>query len=135
MSSLSKRDRNSKVLRLKCAIALSLPTQRAPLTAPAAAQLAHSQTSLDDAIAQTRERAKERLHTAQELALLRHSLADELAYLSEELVSSLSAPEEGPTLLEDLEALHRSLKELESVKGYVQVIERALQLRCVVYPF
>ena len=86
-------------------------------------------------IAQTRDRAKERLHTAQELALLRHSLADELTYLSEELVSSLSAPEEGPTLLEDLEALHRSLKELESVKGYVQVIERALQLRCVVRTF
>ena len=67
--------------------------------------------------------------------MLLHSLADELAYLSEELVSSLSAPEEGPTLLEDLEALHRSLKELESVKGYVQVIERALQFRCVVCPF
>ena len=33
--------------------------------------------------------------------------------------------------LEDLEALHRSLKELESVKGYVQVVERAMQLRCV----
>ena len=82
-------------------------------------------------IAQTRERAASQLHTAQGLALLRHSLADELAFLSDELVSSLAGPEEGPTLLEDLESLHRSLKELESVKGYVQVVERALKLRCV----
>ena len=83
-------------------------------------------------IAQTREQASAQLHTAQELALLLHSLADEFAYLSDELVSSLSGPDEGPTLLEDLEALHRSLKELESVKGYVQVIERALRLGCVI---
>ena len=79
----------------------------------------------------TRERAAEQRHTAQELALLRHALADELAALSGELVSSLGGPEHSPTLLEDVEALHRSLKELESVKGYVQVVERAMQLRCV----
>ncbi len=99
--------------------------------APVAAQLAHSQSNVDAVIARTREKATEHLHTAQELSLLRHSLADELSFLSGELVSSLSGPEEGPTLLEDLEALHRSLKELESVKGYVQVIEHALKLRCV----
>ena len=34
-----------------------------------------------------------------------------------------------PSLLEEIETLHRNLKELESVKGYVQVIHRALQLR------
>lgn len=62
---------------------------------------------------------------------MRHSLADELSYLSQELVSSLSGSEGKPTLLEDLETLHRSLKELESVKGYVQVIEHALKLRYV----
>lgn len=33
------------------------------------------------------------------------------------------------TLLEDLETMHRSLKELESVKSYVQVIQHALSLR------
>ncbi|KAJ7823548.1 TIP-1 family-domain-containing protein [Mycena olivaceomarginata] len=33
------------------------------------------------------------------------------------------------TLLEDIETLHRNLKELQSVKGYVQVIEHALKLR------
>lgn len=99
--------------------------------APVAAQLAHSQSNVDAVIAQTRQKSTEQLHTAQELSLLRHSLSDELSFLSGELVSSLSGPEEGPTLLEDLEALHRSLKELESVKGYVQVIEHALKLRYV----
>lgn len=72
---------------------------------------------------------EEHLHTAQELSLLRHSLADELSFLSQELVSTLSGPEGEPTLLEDIEALHRNLKELQSVKGYIQVIEHALQLR------
>ncbi|KAI0359047.1 hypothetical protein OH77DRAFT_1420580 [Trametes cingulata] len=91
-------------------------------------KLAHSQASVDAAIASTRSAASAHLHTAQELSLLRHSLADELSYLSGELVSSLGGPEGAPTLLEDVEALHRSLKELESVKGYVQVVERALKL-------
>lgn len=71
---------------------------------------------------------QEHLHTAQELSLLRHSLADELSFLSQELVSSLSGPEGHPTLLEDIETLHRSLKELQSVKGYVQVVGQALQI-------
>ncbi|KAH9912248.1 RINT-1 family protein [Epithele typhae] len=95
-------------------------------------KLAHSQACTEAVIAQTREQASAQLHTAQELALLRHSLADELTFLSGELVSDLSQREhgdvEGPTLLEDLEALHRSLKELESVKGYVQVVEHAMKL-------
>ena len=38
--------------------------------------------------------------------------------------------EEGrPTLLEDIETLHRDLTGLENVKGYVQIIEHALKLR------
>jgi len=57
-------------------------------------------------------------------------LADELSYLSQELVSSMSDSERRPTLLEDIETLHRSLKELQSVKAYVQVISHALALRC-----
>ena len=42
----------------------------------------------------------------------------------------MSGPDRRPTLLEDLETLQRNLKELESVKSYVQVIHRALSLRC-----
>lgn len=41
----------------------------------------------------------------------------------------MSESQAGPTLLEDVETLHRSLKELESVKGYVQIIENALKMR------
>jgi hypothetical protein len=41
----------------------------------------------------------------------------------------MSGPDRQPTLLEELETLQRNLKELESVKSYVQVIHRALYLR------
>jgi hypothetical protein len=71
-----------------------------------------------------------RLHSAQELSLLGHSLVDELSSLFAQLLSDHSQPDEPPTLLEDLEAMHRSLREQESIKAYVQVIHRALQLRC-----
>ncbi|PCH33328.1 hypothetical protein WOLCODRAFT_111625 [Wolfiporia cocos MD-104 SS10] len=93
-------------------------------------QLAQSRAAADALIAQTRQSAQAQLHTAQELSLLRHSLSDEVSYLSQQLVSSFSESTEtvGPTLLEDLETLHRSLKELESVKAYVRVVQRALQL-------
>lgn len=43
----------------------------------------------------------------------------------------MGGPEQRSTLLEDLETMHRNLKELESVKAYVQVIHRALRLRYV----
>src|SRR5437588_4741956 len=72
-----------------------------------------------------------RLHAAQELSLLGHSLDDELASLFGQLRSDHSQPDEPPTLLEELEVMHRSLREQESVKAYVQVIHRALLLRCV----
>ena len=71
-----------------------------------------------------------RLHSAQELSLLGHSLADELSSLFGQLLSDHSHQGESPTLLEDLEAMHRNLREQESIKAYVQVIHRALQLRC-----
>lgn len=93
------------------------------------AQLTQSQVDVDTFIAQTRGTIESNIHTAQELSLLRHSLADELSFLSQELVSSLPDGEREPTLLEDVETMHRSLKELESVKGYVQIIEHALKLR------
>lgn len=72
------------------------------------------------------------LHSAQELSLLGHSLADELSSLSGQLLTEGSQQGESTTLLEDLEAMHRNLREQESVKAYVQVIHRALQLRCAV---
>jgi RAD50-interacting protein 1 len=72
-----------------------------------------------------------RLHSAQELSLLGHSLVDELTPLFGQLLSDNSQPDEPPTLLEDLEAMHRRLREQESVKAYVQVIHRALLLRYV----
>jgi hypothetical protein len=96
------------------------------------AQLSSSQSYLDALLSNTRSSAEKHLRTAKELAILRHSLADELSELSSELVSSMSGERGQPTLLEDLETLHRNLKELESVKGYVQVVEHALKLRCAI---
>jgi len=61
---------------------------------------------------------------------VRHELEDELSLLSVALSRSMSTGEE-PTLLEDIESLHRNLKELESVRGYVQIIAHALELRFV----
>ncbi len=97
------------------------------------AQLTQSQVEVDALIERTRSATQEHLHTAQELSLLRHSLADELSFLSQELVSSLSGPESRPTLLEDIETLHRNLKELNSVKAYIQVIAQALQFKYALF--
>jgi RAD50-interacting protein 1 len=69
------------------------------------------------------------LDNAKELSLERHILADELSELNSQLVSVMSDGESQPTLLEDLQTLHRNLKELESVRSYVQVIRHALRLR------
>ncbi|KAF8268953.1 TIP-1 family-domain-containing protein [Lactarius quietus] len=44
------------------------------------------------------------------------------------LLTESSQQGDSTTLLEDLEAMHRSLKEQESIKAYVQVIHRALHL-------
>ncbi|KAF9650708.1 hypothetical protein BDM02DRAFT_3092586 [Thelephora ganbajun] len=91
-------------------------------------QLASSQELVDSVTAQTLRDADAYLETVQELGLIRDSLSDELSYLSDQLVSSMSGPDRQPTLLEDLETLQRNLKELESVKSYVRVIHRALSL-------
>jgi hemerythrin-like domain-containing protein len=80
-------------------------------------------------VADTKISAEECLHSAQEFSLLRHSLSDDISTLSGELVSSMSREEGQATLLEDLETLHRNLKELGSVRAYVEVIESALKLR------
>ena len=100
-----------------------------------AAQLAQSQQNVDALLAKAHSDAQEHLTAAQGLALMRHSLADELASLSDVLVSaahnSVDGEPMGPTLLEEIETLHRNLKELQSVKGYVEVVHRARALRCV----
>jgi len=89
-----------------------------------------SQTSVDELIRDTLSSTRRHLATAQELSLARHALTDELSSLSAELVSSLNPEGRArPTLMEELESLHRSLKELESVRNYVLVIERVLRLR------
>lgn len=93
------------------------------------AQLSSSNERTRTLITDTRNSAEEQLTTSQDLSLLRHSLADELAELSNELISVLYDENREPTLLEDIETLHRSLKELESVKGYVLVIQHGLKLR------
>jgi hypothetical protein len=46
------------------------------------------------------------------------------------MVSSMSEEGGKATLLEDLETLHRNLKELQSLRAYIQVVEYALKLRC-----
>ncbi|KAJ7356913.1 TIP-1 family-domain-containing protein [Mycena albidolilacea] len=92
------------------------------------ANLATSQASVDALVSQTREAAQNHTRTAQSLSLQRHSLNDELSYLFNQLTSAMSDGDSESTLLEDIETLHRNLKELQSVKGYVQVIEHALKL-------
>jgi hypothetical protein len=92
-------------------------------------QLSLSQLKVDTLVTETRASVEKHIHSAQELSLVRHSLADELLDLSQELVSTMSDGDRQSTLLEDIETLHRSLKELQSVKGYVQIIEHALKLR------
>ena len=72
------------------------------------------------------------LDAARGLAEDRESIENDMAHLSHELVSSNSSSDSStsPTLLEDIETTHRVLKELESLRAYVAVIERVLTLRC-----
>jgi hypothetical protein len=79
----------------------------------------------------SRQAVQKNFEFAQDLSLLRHSLNDELSDLTNELINYQE--DRNPSLLEDLECLHRNLTELTSIKQYVQVIERALQLRCATY--
>ena len=94
-------------------------------------QLIESEKEIGALTTNTRIEAILQLDKAKELASLRDGLEDDLAYLSHDLVSTLSptGDETVPTLLEDIETMHRALKELESVRSYVAVIQRSLQLR------
>ncbi len=82
---------------------------------------------------QSRQAVQKNFEVAQDLSLLRHSLNDELSDLTNELVPMNYQEDRKPLLLEDLETLHRNLTELTSIKQYVQVIQRALQLRCATF--
>lgn len=86
---------------------------------------------MDTLINQTRTAAQTHLTTAKELSLTRHTLNDELTDLTQGLQSLEYRKDREPSLLEDLETLHRNLNELQFVKQYVQVIEYALKLRQV----
>ncbi|KAI9444970.1 TIP-1 family-domain-containing protein [Lactarius indigo] len=92
------------------------------------ASLAASYSSIQKLRSEKATSVSFRLHSAQELSLLGHSLVDELSLLFGQLLTDSSQQSESTTLLEDLEAMHRSLREQESIKAYVQVIQRALQL-------
>ena len=93
--------------------------------------MATSQLNIQKLRSEQTASASLRLHSAQELSLLGHSLVDELTPLFGQLLSDNSQPDEPSMLLEDLEAMHRRLQEQKSVKAYVQVIHRALLLRYV----
>jgi len=95
------------------------------------AQLSTSEAHVDEVLKETRQTVETHLNVAQELSLLRHSLNDELTDLTKDLASLEYNEDREPLLLEDLDTLHRNLRELLSVKQYVQVIQRALQLRYV----
>ncbi|KAG6331170.1 hypothetical protein ID866_7919 [Astraeus odoratus] len=93
-------------------------------------QLSESERALDSLITKTRIEAITQLENTRAFASQRESIEDDLAYLSHSLVSSLTPAGEdnGPTLLEDIETMHRTLKELENVRAYVAVVEHALVL-------
>ena len=91
-------------------------------------QLSDSQSRLNEFVRQTKVDALSHLDSAQELSLLRHSISDELGSLVNELSSSHGRAGSA-TLLEDIEKAHRILKELQTVRNYAAVIQRALELR------
>lgn len=80
----------------------------------------------------TRIEALIQLDSVHEFTSQRDSVEDELAYLSHCLLSSLGpvGEDNGATLLEEIETMHRSLKELQNVRAYVAVVERVLLMRC-----
>ncbi|KAI6136895.1 TIP-1 family-domain-containing protein [Pisolithus sp. B1] len=93
-------------------------------------QLLESEKALETFITKTRVEAITQLENARDLASQRDGIEDDLAYLSHCLVSSLSPTTEDnvATLLEDIEVMHRTLKELQNVRAYVAVVQRGLAL-------
>lgn len=92
-------------------------------------QLAASEESLSRLRASNVERTSSLISSAKDASLSRHVLTDDLVSLSSQLVSSQEYGVGQATLLEDLEDMHRKLKELQNVQHYVRVIDQALRLR------
>ena len=93
--------------------------------------MGRSTEALDVQIQSALTRLQQLHSSAQDVALTRYILIDELQALSTELISLSNNGLGESTLLEDLETLQRSLRETESVRSYVKVIERTLVLRSV----
>ncbi|PVG00291.1 hypothetical protein CPB86DRAFT_805974 [Serendipita vermifera] len=91
-------------------------------------ELAQSTEKLTQERASCVEQIRTTVTTAQDAALLRHILSDDITALSEELVSSYDHGIAQPTLLESLEDVHRKLNELEHVRQYVKVVQQGLKL-------
>ncbi|KDQ20405.1 hypothetical protein BOTBODRAFT_183196 [Botryobasidium botryosum FD-172 SS1] len=119
LEQLQKADDLGEVVR---AAQLESETKEAQLRESSAACERHIQ----DALASSRDM----LHTAQELSLIRHGIADEQTALAEELVPDATSDKgKGKqTLLQDLEELHERLGELERARTYVRAVERCLVL-------
>ncbi|CAG8732279.1 10317_t:CDS:2, partial [Acaulospora colombiana] len=91
-------------------------------------ELAKSTEKVTQERASCIEQIRETVTTAQDAALLRHILSDDITALSEEIVSSYEHGITQPTLLEGFEDLHRKLNELEHVRQYVKVVQQGLKL-------
>ncbi|KAG9103847.1 hypothetical protein FRC06_007525 [Ceratobasidium sp. 370] len=90
-------------------------------------QLEESKAKADGLIADTIRQTQQFLETAQEASLKRHILADEISALQEELAPDGESRGK-PSLLYELEQLHKRIAELEGAKVYMRVLERGLQL-------
>ncbi|KAG9101209.1 hypothetical protein FS749_009374 [Ceratobasidium sp. UAMH 11750] len=90
-------------------------------------QLEESKARTDGLIADTIHQTQQFLEIAQEASLKRHVLADEISALQEELAPDGDSRGK-PSLLHELEQLHKRIAELEGAKVYMQVLERGLQL-------
>lgn len=100
-------------------------------------QLDESSAELDIFVRDSLEKAHALLAAAKETALARYVLTDDITALKEELVSVASQEslgEPSTTLLEDLDALHEKLGQLEQARTYVRIVERGVQLRYVPHP-
>ena len=100
-------------------------------------QLQESSAACERHIQEVLSSARNSLHTAQELSLIRHGIVDEQAVLADELTYNGDSVEgkAKQSLLRDLEELHERLGELERARTYVRVIERTLRLRYVFFIF
>ncbi|KAF8322455.1 hypothetical protein DL93DRAFT_2223365 [Clavulina sp. PMI_390] len=82
-------------------------------------------------ITESLEKAQNLLATAKETALARYAVTDDISSLKDELVSTGHASSLGDnskTLLEEVEALHDRLDQLEQARTYLRVVQHGVQL-------